>query len=267
MVVRVQKELSQAELELVADIIRDVKSLNKDGDPVNNTGDARMDFAMALLLKETMPGQEEDLLGSAATLLRSVMKWRNRKLGGSHLETIRAYRELMIVYSMRALSNLTPDKSVDISLEEVEYRSLAILGSLESTLGLYHPETLQSRLWYFTVTLLISSHQRRNFEEEKVAETIQEIYEEAQTIVSRTRAPIVRRERYIEALKIEKTVFDLLLGAELVQERLGKFLEHSQNDIARTIETNSDEDISLELQELQGSFEELWHSYQKASGG
>ncbi|KAK7926584.1 hypothetical protein PG985_003582 [Apiospora marii] len=266
MVVRVPKEVSQAELGVVAGLIRNVRSLNNDGDHINNTGDARLDFALALLLKEKL-AQEEDSLGSAATLFRSVMMWRNRELGGSHLETIRAYRELMIVYSMRALSNLTMDKPVDISLEEVEYRSLAILGSIESTLGLYHPETLQSRLWYFTVTLLTSSHQRCGSDEEKVAKTSQEIYREAETILTRARAPSVREERYIEALKIEKTVFDLLLGADLVQEDLGQFLQHSQNDIAGTIETNSDEDISLELKQLQGTFRELWHSFQVVYGG
>ncbi|KAK8033842.1 hypothetical protein PG991_003240 [Apiospora marii] len=261
MAVRAQEEVPGEELGVLIGLIRDVKTLRNDKNIPQDMADARLDYALALLLKE-MPAEEKDPLASAAELLQSVMEWRKQELGGSHLDTIRAYRELMIVYSMRALSDLTQGRPVDISLQEVQVRSCSILDSLESSLGSYHPETLQSRLWCFTVTLLISSNQRGDDDKTKSSSTGQEIYDAAYTILARARAPFVRQERYIEALKIEKTVFDLLLGAEIIEPPLRNFLEHAQKDISETIE--SENGTCAELEELKISFRELWQLYQKS---
>ncbi|KAK8060866.1 hypothetical protein PG996_010796 [Apiospora saccharicola] len=228
-----------------------------------NRETARLEFAEVMILK-TMRVKEPYPLRSAAELLNSITSCFNAQLGGSNLETTRAYRELLIVYSMRALGNRASDEPVDMSLDEVESRSLGILDSTETTLGSYHPETLQSRLWCFTVKLLKSSHQKSN-PDKNVDQTSLSIYDEANTIIARIRAPFVWQERYIEVLNIEKTVIDLLLGAEVVDKLLGDFLEYFRTDIERGIVINSkepDEDITAKLKELQASFGELSQSYQ-----
>ncbi|KAK8128989.1 hypothetical protein PG984_010097 [Apiospora sp. TS-2023a] len=235
---------------------------------IKNTGTARLGFAEVLLLK-TMPFHEVYPLRSAAEQLESIVSHYSRRLGAGRLETIQAHRELMIVYSMRALGNLEDWEHVDMSLDEVESRSLGLLKSLESTVGSYHPETLQSRLWCFTLTLLKSSRQK-SIPEENVELTSPNIYDEANTIISRVRAPLVWEERYLEVLNIEKTVIDLLLGAEVVDKRLGRFLEYAQKDVASAIQKNSeepDEEISAKLEELQKSFGELLKSYHVAGSG
>lgn len=184
MAVRAQKQVPEEALGVLLGLIRDVKKLKngEEDEKVTDTADARLDYSLALLLKE-MPVEEKDPLGSAAGLLQPIMEWRCQKLGGNHLETIRAYRELMIVYSIRALSDLTHGKPVVISLQEGQDRSLSILESLESSLGSHQPEILQPRLWHFTVTLLISSNQRTDDDQKKVNCTSQELYDVAYSIL------------------------------------------------------------------------------------
>lgn len=262
MITRVQDDERRG-YEYLRVIVREVRKLyDKNVGIARDTEKVRLDFVWVLLLRETR-------LDRTIDFLQSIVKWRDRQFGGSHIETIRAYRELMVAYSKRALSNLAQGMPVDISLGEVERRSIAILVSLESTVGSNHPETIQSRLWCFTVTLLVSSHQKSSLGGD-VNQIRRKVCNEAETIISRIRAPLVWQERYIEVLNIEKTVIELLLEADIVDKPLEDFLEYAHTDIARAIDKNlekPDEEISAKIEELHMSFGELSKSYQRACSG
>ncbi|KAH8666515.1 hypothetical protein BX600DRAFT_435917 [Xylariales sp. PMI_506] len=189
-------------------------------------------FSLALLLK--VPGEsfDQDRLARGIVLLETVTQAQTEILGDSHMDTLCAYRELIIANCMYGLSSLSRGEDLGISLEEVEEQSLRVYSSLESRLGSYHPETIRSRLWCLTLKLLNSSTSSSPYETEGQPPSLpDDVAEEVNDIFSKLQSQPLREQRFIESLRLERTVIGLLISSGFSDKTLLDVLEGTLREV------------------------------------
>ncbi|ETS83005.1 hypothetical protein PFICI_04881 [Pestalotiopsis fici W106-1] len=233
---------SDSELLAVESLLRIIDGLLPDTESIQ--------FAFAQVLQEPTSADEDNRLDEAITLLEKVESRRKKTLGKNHLDTLCANREMMIARCMRSVSGMSRDEAPDNLMSVIQSRSLEIVDSLEATLGVYHPESLRSRIWYITVQLLNSGNDCT-----EVKDSDQDIHDVLREVVARLRTSFVRKERLIESLEMEKTVAGLLLGSGCPGEELCDILRGTLKAIRHATTDLEIMDVQPKLEELENDIE------------
>jgi tetratricopeptide (TPR) repeat protein len=162
-----------------------------------------VDLDLATLHKEENTKPTD--LAEAVELSSRAYQSRKSLMGDNHLDTLCAQRDLTIARCLRGLSGSDPD---EFPLAGVKRVCDSILKTLESRLGLLHPETLTSQLWCFTVDLLLQDD-GSNLRKESWEDLIENLSD-----------PQVVRERLVESLVMKRQLAGLLNGTGKSKEAL-----------------------------------------------
>lgn len=206
------------------------------------------EFHLAVISRDS--GLSTDGVEYASAALYDVWQRLSGKFGPTHPRTLIAERELITTDCMRGkwhrggpakrrrewewqfvnkhLLQATPSSShaaqdyfqSSLSHEDAQRRALwdlldveevsrEVLELLEPQLGPLHPEVLSTLLWLFTVRVHFTTALR----EFRLAEIFIDAHETQRDLDERSRAPIVRAERDVEASRLQRSI--LMMSAEL----------------------------------------------------
>ncbi|KAI8954779.1 hypothetical protein F4801DRAFT_604241 [Xylaria longipes] len=168
--------------------------------------------------------------------------YENRKsYMGDNIDTLCTLRELTIAQCLRDLQN--PDTEV-IPIDRVKTVSDSILKTLESRLGLAHPETLTSQLWCLTVDHLLP---------ENDSSITNKIVED---LIENLSDPRVIKKRLVESLVMKRQLASLLNGMGNYEEARG-VVDGAVSELDKVEAAKENESLKETLLDLKATFLEL----------
>lgn len=238
----------RAELALARKILEALRSRQPQTIAESTPLSTSIEFDLAILLKEE--NSKPNDMDKSIELFSRVYEIRKKQLGENHLDTLCAQRELIIARCLRHPEGIEPD---DNMLGVVKKASDSILKSLESRLGVLHPETLTSQLWCFTVDSLLqvdyAGHENKSWED--LSQNLSD--------------PDLMDERLIESFVMKKRLAGLLYGSGNSQAALD-LLDRTISEIDDAIMKSQDEELKEIVLDLKMVFEDLVKCFTIESG-